>query len=69
MNAPTRLPVMQLTPSGMREIRMCWDVNGVKGHCPWYPRMEWKLLEMCSAVAMLDQQYGEGTHWLEMREA
>ena len=51
----------------MTEIRIAWKIGGASGHRPWYP-VEHRE-SFLKALEYACEVYGDGTHWLEEREA
>ena len=51
----------------MTEIRIAWKIGQALGNLPWYP-VEYRE-SFLEALEYACKVYGEGTHWLEEREA
>lgn len=60
----------------MKEIRLCWSVIGrtnqagepIQGGL-WHPKTEQTLRDLMIVMESGNKVYGEGTHWIEEREA
>jgi hypothetical protein len=60
----------------MKEIRLCWSVAGrtnqdgepIQGGL-WHPITDENMRDLEIVRAVGDEVYGEGTHWIEEREA